>query len=137
MKEHRAALKRARRERKLLKKRSPMITHLERELGDLSAVDAVNILCEEFNFGQAQVKFLSGRETTVNNLKAIIAGHNMGAELVGPLMFFGGPPNNAATLYQVLYSQWLWTRFCTNILLTVAMRIWCIDGRFATSGTNV
>ena len=100
MKEHRAALKRARRERKLLKKRSPMITHLERELGDLSAVDAVNILCEEFNFGQAQVKFLSGRETTVNNLKAIIAGHNMGAELVGPLMFFGGPPNNAATLYQ-------------------------------------
>jgi len=99
-KEARTILKKQRRARKLIKKRCPMITHLEYELRDLNAVDAVTILCNEFNFGQAQVEFLSGRKITVNNIRSIVSEPNISAKLIGPLFFFGGPNSHEARKFQ-------------------------------------
>jgi hypothetical protein len=107
-----AALKKQRRNQKLLQKRCPMISNLNRTLGKISASDAARTLIDEFNLANGHVRFPSGRETTISQIWELCKDHTIAASEVGPLFFWGGPPNNAARQFQGT----LLTVLCDRIL---------------------
>ena len=84
------------------------IYHLEREFRKLSAIEAVDMLVDEFKFGSSTVRFLSGNAYSIEGVRDTIKGHTVDAESVGPLYFWGGPPDTMARQY-------------TGTLLTVLM----------------
>ena len=119
-KEERAKLKKKRRERKRCKKLCPMITNLERELGQVTAEEAAQILCEEFNFGKAEVTFASGRAIDIEHIRATVAGHPVSAQDVGPLRFWGGPPNGEARLFLGTLLTFLFDRIMYHNIISGA-----------------
>jgi len=93
----RSTLKKERRKLHLAKKRTcPRIKNLERECSDLTALDVVNLLIDEFHLDKAQIVFRTGRRITITELHGILndSKTQVSPSQISPIQFFGGPPTD-------------------------------------------
>jgi hypothetical protein len=87
--------------RRRAKKQCPRIKRLEREFKQLSALDVVDMLIDEFQLGKAEIEFQTGRRITIVQLHGILHDStvSISPQQISPIQFFGGPPSDFARKY--------------------------------------
>jgi hypothetical protein len=86
--------------------------NLRNELGEISAKDAADLLCTDFNRGDTIVTYLLTKTTTTaRNIKKKVGSTTISADDVSPIVFWGGPPGNKR-----YYKGTLLTMLCDAIL---------------------
>jgi len=69
-------------------------TRLRHELAGMSAKEASEIICNEFNLGYLPLTFaLTGKETCAHKIAQQKGAVTISASDISPIKFFGGPPN--------------------------------------------
>lgn len=97
-------------------------SNLLKELADISAEDAVELLCTEFGFGHSWISFINTKNRAeIKSFLGAIYLRGISASEVGPIEFWGGPPNQKG--YQ---RGTLLTYLCDVILLN-----WVLHGNYA------
>jgi hypothetical protein len=87
-------------------------SNLLNELAEISAEDAVALLCVEFGLGCSWISFVSTKNRVeIKSFLGAIYLRGIAASDVGPIEFWGGPPNQKG--YQ---RGTLLTYLCDNIL---------------------
>ncbi len=112
-KELRQRLKKERRP----KKHSSLITHLKHELQELSAIEVIALLCDEFHLDNTSITFSSGKPIEIWRLRESIKDPTVGAEYISPIVFWGGPPGPfkkfqgsiLTVLYDAILRAWIRT----------------------------
>jgi hypothetical protein len=67
---------------------------LRQELAGMSAKEAAEIICNEFNLGHMPLIFaLTGKETCAYKILQTKGAVTISASDISPIKFFGGPPN--------------------------------------------
>lgn|SRR5574340_1162490 len=87
---------------------------MEKEFGEISASEAIMLLCEEFGFNQTPFTFVNtSRRLTLESLKGAVSMGKIAAYSVGPIEFYGGPPGNRhyyiGSLLTMLYDAILYS----------------------------
>jgi hypothetical protein len=72
--------------------KSSHVGNLRSRFQDMGAEEAIALLEGVFNFGSGMIEWPNGRQTTVSGLRSDVAEANVLACEVGPLKFWGGPP---------------------------------------------
>jgi hypothetical protein len=91
--------------------------HIKSYLDGCTAADAINLLCEEFGKGRTVVTFIkSGQRRELQSLAEASHLHSLAPEDLGPIEFYGGPPNN-----KKYYCGTLLTMLCDAVLYNHAM----------------
>jgi hypothetical protein len=71
----------------------PIDSHLYTELGDTTAKEAVELLCNEFNLGRSWITFeLNQNRVELKTFLGVTTMAGIRASDVGPIKFWGGPP---------------------------------------------
>ncbi len=115
-KEQHTRLKKERRAQRRAKRRHPLVANLEREFQELSAVDVIALLCDEFHLDNITVQFSSGKAIELWRLRETIKDPTVGAAYISPVTFWGGPPGPfkkfSGSILTVLYDAILraWVR---------------------------
>ncbi len=104
-------------------------SNLFNELSELSAEEAVELLCTEFGLGRSWITFVNTKNRAeIKSFLGAIYLRGIAASDVGPIEFWGGPPGHKT--YQ---RGTLLTYLCDAILCH-----WAIDGNYAdmVQGSN-
>ncbi|MFA5344722.1 MAG: hypothetical protein WC315_00370 [Candidatus Omnitrophota bacterium] len=97
-------------------------SNLLNELSEISAEDAIELLCTEFGLGRSWITFVNTHNRAeVKSFLGAIYLRGIAAADVGPIEFWGGPPTRKG--YQ---KGTLLTYLCDAILLH-----WAIEGNYA------
>ncbi len=88
--------------------------NMEKEFGEISAGEAIMLLCEEFGYSQTPFTFVTtSRRVTLQTLKNASCMGKIAAYSVGPIEFYGGPPGKrqyyVGSLLTMLYDAILYS----------------------------
>ncbi len=87
-------------------------THLLKNLEGISAHDAIGMLCDDFGLGNAYITFTTTRNrAAIKSFISAIYLKDVDAKFVGPIEFWGGPPET-----KYYYTGTLLTLLCDAIL---------------------
>ncbi len=97
-------------------------SNLLKELSEISAEDAVELLCKEFGLGRCWITFINTKNRAeIKSFLGAIYLRGIAASDVGPIEFWGGPPSQKG--YQ---KGTLLTYLCDTILSH-----WALHGNYA------
>jgi hypothetical protein len=96
---------------------------LRHELEGLTAKEAAELICNEFNVGYESFTYiLSDRKSCAKSILALPGADRISAEEISPIEFWGGPPTK-----RQFYRGTLLTWVCDLVLHAWATKGWYTD----------